>query len=256
MTVVNEQVLSSENDPAFPPRSQDQTLVLDSKVLAGVTPSVGLFSYETFKRLIDIVGSLVGIIILSPLMLIMAFLIKLDSKGPILADIPKRVGKDGKLFKMYKFRSMIVGAHELLHKDPQFKELLEKYQHNSYKLDRDEDPRITRAGKFIRKTSIDELPQFFNVLKGEMSLVGPRAYNPFELEEQQEKYPSTKRFVKIILSAKPGLTGLWQVSGRSEINFDKRVELDAKYVQRRSILYDLWLILNTIPAVLLGKGAV
>lgn len=248
MTVVNNQPLSSGN--------QGQTAALDSESLVGTIPSSGLLNYEVFKRLIDIVGSLIGIIILSPLMLIMALLIKLDSKGPVLADIPKRVGKDGKLFKMYKFRSMIVGAHELLHKDPKFKELLDKYQHNSYKLGRDEDPRITKAGKFIRKTSIDEIPQLFNILKGEMSLVGPRAYNPFELEEQQEKYPSTKRFVKVILSAKPGLTGLWQVSGRSEINFDKRVELDAKYVQRRSVLYDFWLILNTIPAVLLGRGAV
>lgn len=248
MTVVDNQDL--------PPTSQDQALTLDREILVETIPSVGFLGYETFKRAIDLIGSLMGIVLLSPLMIIMALLIKLDSKGPVLADIPKRVGEDGKLFKMYKFRSMVVGAHELLHEDPQFKELLEKYQQNSYKLGIDEDPRITRVGKFIRKTSIDELPQLFNILRGEMSLVGPRAYNPFELEEQQEKYPFTKRFVKIILSARPGLTGVWQVSGRSEINFDKRVELDAKYVQRRSIFYDFWLILNTIPAVLLGKGAV
>lgn len=184
-------------------------------------------------------------------MIVTAILIKLDSPGPILADIPKRIGQNGKLFKMYKFRSMIVGAHQLLQKDPK---LLKQYKENSYKIEND--PRWTRVGKWIRKTSIDELPQFFNILKGEMSLVGPRAYYPFELKEQQKKYPQTEKYVKIILQAKPGLTGVWQVSGRSDINFDKRVEMDAKYVMKRSILYDLWLILQTFPAVLFGRGAV
>lgn len=192
-----------------------------------------------------------GIVSLSPVMLLTVIFIKLDSSGPILADTPMRVGKNGKLFKMYKFRSMVVGAHDLLQKNPQ---LLRQYKQNSYKIH--DDPRITKIGKFIRKVSIDELPQLFNIIKGEMSLVGPRAYYPFELEEQQKKYPQTEKFVKIILQAKPGLTGVWQISGRSEINFDKRVEIDAKYVMRSSVLYDLWIILNTIPAVLLGKGAI
>lgn len=186
-------------------------------------------------------------------MVLISLLIKTDSPGPILADTPMRVGKKGKLFKMYKFRSMVVGAHDLLQKNP---DLLKKYKQNSYKLSIDEDPRITRIGKFIRKTSIDELPQLFNILKGEMSLVGPRAYYPFELEEQQKKYPETQEFIKIILSDKPGLTGTWQISGRSEINFDKRVEMDARYIQRKSILYDVWIILKTLPVVLIGKGAV
>ncbi len=212
--------------------------------------------YDVSKRIIDIIGSIIGLIILSPILLIIAIAIKFDSPGPVLADTPERVGKNGQLFFMYKFRSMFVGAHDILHKDPRFKDLLEKYNKNSYKLSINEDPRITKAGKFIRKTSIDELPQLLNILKGEMSLVGPRAYYPFELEEQQQKYPNSREFVKIILSAKPGLTGLWQVSGRSDINFDKRVELDAQYVQRRSVLYDLFLILKTFPAVILGRGAV
>lgn len=209
--------------------------------------------YDAIKRVMDIVGSIVGIIILSPVLIFISIAIKINSKGPVLADTPMRISKDGKLFRMYKFRSMVQGAHELLQRNP---ELLKKYKENSYKLDIDEDPRITGVGRFIRKTSIDELPQLFNILKGEMSLVGPRAYYPFELEEQQKKYPNSREFVKIILSSKPGLTGEWQVSGRSLINFDKRVEMDARYVQRRSILYDIWLILKTIPAVLLGKGAV
>lgn len=208
--------------------------------------------YEFTKRLMDIAGALVGLILLSPLLIGTAIAIRLNSKGPILADTPMRVGKNGKLFRMYKFRSMVTGAWEILQQNPA---LLKKYKQNSYKLDIDEDPRITSVGRFIRKTSIDELPQLVNILRGEMSLVGPRAYYPFELEEQQKKYPNSREFVKIILSAKPGLTGVWQVSGRSNINFDRRVEMDARYVQRRSILYDIYLILKTVPAVLMGRGA-
>lgn len=212
--------------------------------------------YDFLKRVLDILGAVVGIVISSPLLVATALAIKINSKGPILAETPMRVGKNGQLFRMFKFRSMIMGAHDLLHKDPRYQDLLEKYKKNSYKLDINEDPRITKVGRFIRKTSIDELPQFINILKGDMSLVGPRAYYSFELEEQQQKYPKSREFVKIILSAKPGLTGEWQVSGRSEINFDKRVEMDAQYIQRRSIFYDLYILIKTIPAVLLGKGAV
>lgn len=207
--------------------------------------------YEILKRFLDLIGSLVGIIISAPVMLITILLIKLDSRGPIFADTPMRIGERGKSFKMFKFRSMVVGAHDMLQKNPQ---LLKEYKQNSYKIA--DDPRVTKVGKFIRKFSVDELPQLFNILKGEMSLVGPRAYYPFELEEQQEKYPQTTEFVKIIMKAKPGLTGVWQTSGRSEINFDKRVEMDASYVERRSIFYDIWLIFKTIPAVLARKGAV
>lgn len=199
----------------------------------------------------DVAGGLFGIIIFSPLLLAVALAIILDSRGPMMADTPMRVGKNGKLFKMYKFRSMVVGAQDLLQQNP---ELLKEYKRNSYKLHND--PRVTNVGRFIRKFSIDEFPQFFNIVRGEMSLVGPRAYYPFELEEQQKKYPKSRDFVKIILSSKPGLTGVWQVSGRSEINFDKRVEMDAQYVQRRSVLYDVYLILKTIPAVLFGRGAI
>lgn len=207
--------------------------------------------YDSLKRLVDIIGSVVGIVLFSPIMLITAVLIKLDSPGPVFADTPKRVGRNGKLFKMYKFRSMVVGAHAMLQQNPK---LLEQYKQNSYKIH--DDPRVTNIGRFIRKVSIDELPQFFNILEGDMSLVGPRAYYPDELKDQQEKYPQTKDFVKVILQAKPGLTGIWQISGRSEINFDKRVEIDAKYCKAKSVIYDLWIILKTIPAVILTRGAV
>lgn len=208
-------------------------------------------TYDLLKRLTDIIGSITGLFVLSPLLLVVALAIKLDSKGPVMADTPMRAGKDGKLFRIYKFRSMVQNAHEILENNP---ELLEQYKKNSYKIK--DDPRVTNVGKFIRKYSIDEFPQFFNILKGEMSLVGPRAYYPYELEEQQVHYPESRKYVKVILSGKPGLTGVWQVTGRSEINFDKRVKMDAEYVKRRSILYDFLIILKTIPAVISGRGAV
>lgn len=210
--------------------------------------------YSFCKRIIDIAGAIVGLIIFSPVCLITAIAIELDCPGTILADTPKRVGKDGKEFKFLKFRSMIPNAHQLLHTDPKFKKLLEEYKKSSFKLH--DDPRITKVGKVIRKYSVDEIPQFINVLKGEMSLVGPRAYYPFELEEQQKKYPHTKALVKEVLEVKPGITGAWQVSGRSEINFDKRIEMDADYARKRSIPYDLIILIKTPLAMVTGKGAV
>ncbi|HLL60741.1 MAG TPA: sugar transferase [Candidatus Nitrosocosmicus sp.] len=210
--------------------------------------------HDYLKRYLDIVFAIILLIIFSPVFLIVAIAIKLDSPGPIFADVPERVGENGKLFKMYKFRSMIVNAHFLLRNDSEFKKLYEEYKLGSFKLRND--PRITRIGKFIRKHSLDEIPQFLNMLKGDMSLVGPRAYYQDELENQQEKYPETKSLVKEVLSVKPGITGLWQVTGRSDINFDKRVAIDAKYVHNISLLQDLIIILKTPGAMLTGKGAV
>lgn len=209
--------------------------------------------YEFAKRLMDIVFSSILIIIFSPVMIIVAIAIKLDSKGPILADTPERVGRNGTFFKMYKFRSMIENAHEILRENPRYSKLFATYKHESYKLK--DDPRITRVGHFIREHSLDEIPQFLNILKGEMSLVGPRAYYPDELRDQQKKYPSTREPVKVVLSVRPGLTGYWQVSGRSEVNFDKRIKMDASYVKKRSIFYDFWIILKTPWAMISGKGA-
>ncbi len=206
------------------------------------------------KRVLDIFLSLLFIIIFLPICLVAAVFIKLDSKGPIFADVPERVGQNGKKFRMYKFRSMIINAHNLLRTDPQFKHLFEEYKLGSYKLKKD--PRITRTGKFIRKHSIDELPQMINVLRGEMSIVGPRAYYPDELENQQKKYLHTKKLVNKVLSVRPGITGLWQVSGRSEVNFDKRIAIDAKYVDTISLWNDLVIIAKTPLIMLTGKGAV
>lgn len=201
----------------------------------------------------DFIFSSFLIILFSPIIFFVAILIKLNSKGPIFADTPERVGKNGTLFKMYKFRSMIQNAHEMLRENPKYSQLFQEYKKGSYKL-RD-DPRITSVGHFIRKHSLDEVPQLLNVLRGEMSLVGPRAYYPDELRDQQKKYPNTRDSVKVVLSVKPGITGFWQVYGRSEINFDKRIQMDADYVKKRSVLYDLSIIFKTPWAMISGKGA-
>lgn len=199
------------------------------------------------------VGGIAILIAFSPLLLLIPILIKLDSPGPVFVEKSTRVGKGKKLFYMYKFRSMVAKARELLATDPQFRRLYRQYKKNSYKLK--DDPRVTRVGRFLRRFSLDELPQVFNILKGEMSLVGPRAYYPDELENQQRVYPQSRRYVNELLRVKPGVTGFWQVMGRSEVNFDKRVRMDAQYVRQRSIWQDLIIIFKTPWAMLSGKGA-
>ncbi|MBP9690850.1 sugar transferase [Candidatus Woesebacteria bacterium] len=212
-------------------------------------------SYQVFlKRVIDIGLSLVLVIIFGIPSLLVALIIKFTSPGPIFADVPERIGQHGKKFKMYKFRSMIPNAHTLLRTDPRFKDLYKEYKKGSYKLQND--PRITPIGKFIRKHSLDEIPQILNVLKGDMSLVGPRAYYPDELENQQQEYPHAKKLVHKVLLAKPGITGLWQVSGRSEINFDERIIIDAAYVENISFIGDIGIILRTPLVMISGRGAV
>src|SRR5215469_6801734 len=200
--------------------------------------------YIVTKRIIDIISSVFLIILFSPIILIVVLSIKMDSQGPVFADTPRRVGKNNKYFYPYKFRSMIVNAYYLLKTDPKFKEAYEEQQKGgNYKIKND--PRITKVGKFIRKYSLDELPQLVNVLRGEMSLVGPRPYYPEELDKQQNIYPQTKRLVKEVISVKPGITGYWQVSGRSELKFDKRIQMDADYARKKSILLDLSIIFRT-----------
>lgn len=209
--------------------------------------------YYFSKRFLDIFSSLLLLTLFSPIILLTAIAIKLDSPGPIFADTPMRVGKGGKLFRMYKFRSMVQNAYEILSTDPHYKKLYEEYKKSGFKLKHD--PRVTRVGQFIRKYSLDEIPQFINVLRGDMSLVGPRAYYADELNYQQKMYPLTRDSVKVVLSVKPGITGLWQVSGRSQINFDKRIKMDATYAHRRSITYDFYIISKTPGAMLSAKGA-
>lgn len=210
--------------------------------------------YTFTKRCIDVVGSVLLGIIFLPISLVTALAIVLDSPGPVFADTPQRVGKNGKLFKLFKFRSMVINAHEKLRHDPRLAKLYSEYKRNSYKLL--DDPRVTRVGRFIRKHSLDEIPQLLNVLRGDMSLVGPRPYYPDELVEQQRKYPHTKDLVKVVLSAKPGITGHWQVSGRSEVNFDKRIKMDADYVKKCSLLMDMRILLKSPWAMISGRGAV
>lgn len=205
------------------------------------------------KRSIDVVLSIILIIFFSPIAIVTAMAIRLETPGPIFADTPPRVGKNGKPFRLYKFRSMIANAHNLLRTDPKLAKLFEEYKKNSYKLVND--PRVTGVGKFIRKHSIDELPQLVNVLKGEMSIVGPRPYYPDELEEQQKKYPNTKKYVQEVMDVKPGITGLWQTSGRSEINFDKRIEMDAHYARNKSLMLDLMIMIKSPIVMITGKGA-
>lgn len=210
--------------------------------------------YDVSKRLLDLLISIVALIVFSPIIILTALAIRLNSKGPLLADTPPRIGKSGRSFRMYKFRSMVANAHELLISDPKYANLLTEYKKGGYKLK--DDPRITPVGRFIRKYSFDEIPQFINVLMGDMSVVGPRAYYPDELRDQQKKYPYTRDAVKVVLSVKPGITGVWQVSGRSQINFDTRIKLDATYAKKRSVLYDLYIIIVKTPvAMFSGKGA-
>lgn len=194
--------------------------------------------YSVTKRLIDIVGSLCGIILLSPLFLIVAILIKLeDPKGKVFFA-QERNGKYPKTFKMYKFRSMVHNAEDLL------KDLMDRNEQTGPVFKINDDPRITKVGKFIRKTSIDELPQLFNVLKGDMSLVGPRPPIPREVD-QYNSYQMQR------LAVKPGLTCIWQVSGRNNIGFDEWVEMDIEYIKTRNLWLDIKLIFKTV-GVLFG----
>lgn len=187
--------------------------------------------YCFFKRMMDIICSLIGLIALVPIFLIVAVAIKIESKGPIVF-IQKRVGKDGKTFGIYKFRSMVVNAEELKDK------LSDKNEISGPMFKMKEDPRVTKVGKFIRKTSIDELPQLINVLRGEMSLVGPRPSLPDEVMKFEN-------WMMQRLSVKPGLTCYWQVSGRNDIGFREWMRLDIKYVEERSLLVDIQLIFKT-----------
>jgi len=205
------------------------------------------------KRLIDIVSSVLFLVLFSPVLLVISILIKVTSEGPVLLR-QRRVGNGGE-FVMYKFRSMYNGNKYKNDMDAflrdNYPELWKQYLRDGWKLPMNIDPRITPIGKFIRRTSIDEAPQFINVLKGQMSLVGPRAYRKEELDDYREKYPEAKKNIAIITSAKPGITGLWQTSGRNDMNFVRRAELDAQYLLNRSLLQEIKIILKT-PFVMLS----
>ena len=197
--------------------------------------------YEISKRAIDIIGAGSGLLLLSPVIAIVACAVKFTSKGPIFFS-QKRVGKNGKLFDMYKFRSMVVNAEELKEK------LAHQNEMSGPMFKMKDDPRVTKVGKFIRKTSLDELPQLWNVLKGDMSLVGPRPSLPKEVK-QFEKWMYKR------LTVKPGLTCFWQVSGRNNIDFEDWMKLDIRYVEERNLWIDIILIFKTVFVLFGDKNA-
>ena len=203
--------------------------------------SVEFSLYEVVKRLIDVVCSFLGVLVLSPLFIIIAIIIKMTSKGPVFFS-QKRVGKNGKEFDMYKFRSMVVNAEELKER------LADQNEMSGPMFKMKDDPRVTKVGKFIRKTSIDELPQLWNVLKGDMSLVGPRPSLPKEVAQFEE-------WMYKRLEVKPGLTCYWQVSGRNNIDFEDWMKLDIKYVDERSTWIDIKLIFKTVGVLFGDKNA-
>ncbi|PCI92333.1 exopolysaccharide biosynthesis protein [Candidatus Aerophobetes bacterium] len=212
------------------------------KTLQQETPSL----YPICKRCFDVIFSICVLTFLSPLLLFIAFLIKVSSKGNVLYS-SVRIGKDYKKIYCLKFRTMYVDADErlgsLLEKCPKLKDEWQRYQ----KLKKD--PRVTFIGRILRKTSLDEFPQFFDVIKGDLSVVGPR---PF-CENQIDDYLGSK--APKFLSIKPGITGIWQVSGRNLLTFKERMILEEAYIENLSFYQDLWIILKTVPAVIFPKGA-
>lgn len=202
-------------------------------------------TYSFLKRAIDVTASATALVVLSPIFLVTSLAIRKDSEGPAMFT-QKRIGKDGKLFELYKFRTMVPDADkklfEMLENDEQVRE--------EYKVNKKlkNDPRITKVGGFLRKTSIDELPQLINVLKGDMSLVGPRPYLPREKEDMGSYYDT-------IIESKPGITGLWQVSGRSNTTFEERMEFDKEYNEHKGFAYDMGLLFKTVGAVIKKDGA-
>lgn len=218
---------------------KDQSLYLERKKNISVNTAR---SYLVMKRSIDIIGSFCGLVVLSILFIIIGLLIKIeDPKGKVFFK-QLRVGKDGREFYMYKFRSMASDAEERL------KELLALNEVSGAMFKMKDDPRVTKVGKFIRKTSLDELPQLINVLKGEMSLVGPRPPLPREVEEYSNH---DKQRLLVV----PGCTGLWQVSGRSNLGFSEMVELDLRYIKERSLIFDIKIILKTVLVLFGSKNA-
>lgn len=205
--------------------------------------------HNGLKRTFDILFSLAALVLLIPVFILIAFLVKLSSPGPIFY-CSLRIGRKGKLFKFWKFRSMHRDADQrleiLLNSDPKLRKEWKRY----FKLKND--PRLTSIGSFLRKTSLDELPQFWNVLIGNLSIVGPRPYLPREASSIRE---ILDQGMEKMFSIRPGLTGIWQTSGRSFLTFEERVRLEVTYVDQRSFLFDLRLIAKTFPILFLRKGA-
>ncbi|SDX31484.1 Sugar transferase involved in LPS biosynthesis (colanic, teichoic acid) [Paenibacillus sp. PDC88] len=225
------------------PRTNDAEIALESGVYeATLERTEANQVYLIMKRLTDMVASLLGLIILSPLFLLLALLIKLeDPKGPVFFK-QQRVGKNERVFYMYKFRSMVHNAEELL------EQLLSQNEVSGAMFKMKNDPRVTKIGRLIRKTSLDELPQLWNVVRGDMSLVGPRPPLPREVEEYS-------LYDKQRLHVTPGCTGLWQVSGRNSVGFAEMVEMDLEYIRKRKYWYDIGIIMKTVRLLFGAKDA-
>ena len=237
-------------------KSRELEYVSDGSITTALVPYQDVSIYKskikrkiekTLKRTVDILGGICGALALIPLSIII-FLANLASgdKGPLFYT-QERIGKNGKKFKMYKFRSMVVGADEKLAKYLEENEEARK-EYKVYKKLK-YDPRVTKMGSFIRKTSLDEFPQFINVLKGDMSLVGPRPY--LEREKEDMSY-----FYKYIVACKPGVTGLWQISGRSEVTFDERMHMDMDYFRKNGLRTDMKILKKTVEKIVKREGAV
>ncbi|HCC84960.1 MAG TPA: multidrug MFS transporter [Candidatus Pacebacteria bacterium] len=208
-----------------------------------------LLNYSFQKRLLDLTVAIILTLAFLPVWLVVPILIYLDSGWPIIFK-HRRIGKNGQEFELFKFRSMVKDADEILHKKNKI--LLEKFKKGDWKVEAKEDPRITRLGRVLRSLTIDEFPQLYNVLRGEMSMIGPRAYLQAELTDQITKHPETKILVKDILSIKPGITGPWQTSGRNEVPFVQRAQMDATYARNRNIWIDIKILFRT-PRAMISK---
>lgn len=198
--------------------------------------------YSGFKRIVDVVLGCIGLVLLSPVFLILAICIKIDSKGPVIFS-HKRIGKNGKEFNMYKFRSMYENAEEMIEN---FNEEQKREWQENFKLEND--PRITKMGNFLRRTSLDELPQIVNIIKGDLSIIGPRPI----VDEELEKYGKNK---KKFLSITPGLTGYWQANGRSNTTYEERMQMELYYIDNQSLWLDIKIFFKTIISVIKKEGA-
>ena len=223
--------------------SQEAILSRDIVIVPKIAKKASKINYMSVKRVFDLVISTIGLIILSPIFLILAIIVKLDSKGPVFFA-HTRYGKNGKKFKMYKFRTMYENAQDMINDFTP--EQMKEWKEN-FKLQ--DDPRITKVGKFLRKTSLDELPHIVNIIKGDLSIIGPRPV----IEEELEKYGENK---EKFLSVTPGLTGYWQANGRSSTTYEQRMEMELYYIDHISPKLDFKIFFKTIESVIKKEGAI
>ena len=223
--------------------SQEAILSRDIVIVPKIAKKASKINYINVKRIFDLVISTIGLIVLSPIFLILAIIVKLDSKGPVFFA-HTRYGKNGKKFKMYKFRTMYENAQDMINDFTP--EQMKEWKEN-FKLQ--DDPRITKVGKFLRKTSLDELPQIVKIMKGDLSIIGPRPV----IEEELKKYGENK---EKFLSVTPGLTGYWQANGRSSTTYEQRMEMELYYIDHISPKLDFKIFFKTIESVIKKEGAI